>query len=199
MLLPIDDRPQWQTLSYKNIPANQVRFADNALIIQVDGSASPLIYPFSQPLRADSIAMRLSVDGYLNLDGQKQGESGADDFVFRLGVVYRGDKRLSTWQHVFAPEWVKTLFRLAPEDTGIDYIGFFNVYSDDRLAARQRSHPSSNLIIEQFVSKRSDDPMLLQFYPNKEQDILALWISSDGDDTDSSYLINLSDLQVNIR
>ena len=196
IFLSLHDVQRWQQLSYNNIPANEIQFSDNRLTIQVDSSASPLIYPFSQPRHIQLLSMNLSVDGYLNLQEQRQGEGNSDDFIFRIGVVYEGDKRLNAFQKAFAPDWIQTLFRLAPENTGVGYIHFFNVYSDDRLSLSQRIHPASELIAENFQIKRSDGQMLLEFQPETDQKVLALWISSDGDDTASNYQIELSNLSV---
>ena len=198
-VLPLQNTQQWQQLRYDNIPANQIDFSDNVLTIQVTSSASPLIYPFSQPLSIQSLSMNLSINGYLNLSEQQQGEANSDDFIFRMGVVYEGDKKLNVWQKTFAPDWVQTLFQLAPENTGVDHINFFTVYSDDRLSLSQRIHPASELIIENFEVKRSGNQMKLEFHPKADQNILALWVSSDGDDTDSSYQITLSNLSVQTR
>ena len=198
-VFPLQNIQRWQQLSYDNIPANQISFSDNALTIQVTSSASPLIYPFSQPLNIQSLSMRLSINGYINLSEQQQGEANSDDFIFRMGVVYEGDKKLNALQKAFAPDWVQTLFQLAPENTGVDHINFFTVYSDDRLSLSQRTHPASELIIEHFDVKRSGNLMELEFHPEANQNIVALWISSDGDDTDSNYQITLSNLSVQTR
>ncbi|OED48061.1 hypothetical protein ACH42_02720 [Endozoicomonas sp. (ex Bugula neritina AB1)] len=199
VLKPLQHQQQWQLLSYDDMPSNQVQFSNNRLIIDVNNSASPLIYPLSQPLKIQTLSMSLSVDGYLNLHGKQQGEENADDFIFRIGVVYEGHKQLSGFQKLFAPEWVQSLFQLAPKNTGINYIHFFNVYSDDRLSSTQRTHPASELIVESFAVKRSENTMQLEFQPDTNQTILALWISSDGDNTSSHYQVTLSNLLVQTK
>ena len=197
--LPLSNPEQWEILSYREIPANNVAFINDSMIISVNQSSSPLIYPLEQPVSIDEITLNLEVDGALNLGQQKQGEKGADDFVFRLGVVYAGEKQLTGFQKVIAPEWVKRLFQLAPEQTGVDRIHFFNVYSDDRLADGLRTHPLSTLITEQFHIKRSSDPVTLSLKPKEDKKVIALWISSDGDDTDSSFKVTLKDLTLAAR
>ena len=193
---PLKDQQQWQLLNYDGIPANQVQFSPNSLTIKVNQSASPLIYPLPKPLLIDALSMNLSINGQLNLSEHPQGESQADDFIFRIGVVYQGNRQLSLFQKAFAPKWVQTLFQLAPTDTGISYIHFFNVYSDDRLSSSRRTHPASELIVEDFEIRRTGNQMSLKFQPETNKKVLALWISSDGDDTASNYQITLRNLIV---
>ena len=195
---PLGKPERWEFLSFREIPANDVSFVDGAMVIDVNQSSSPLIYPLDQPVNIDKITLNLEVDGELNLAEQQQGEKGADDFVFRLGVVYAGDRQLTGFQKVMAPEWVKRLFQLAPDASGVDRIHFFNVYSDDRLAGEERIHPLSELITEQFSVRRSSKPLSLNLKPRDDKKIVALWISSDGDDTDSSFRVTLKDLTLSV-
>ncbi|MTI15503.1 hypothetical protein [Sansalvadorimonas verongulae] len=163
--------------------------------IHVNQSASPLIYPFSQPVALQEIALTLHIQGEINLSGRKQGEEGADDFLFRLGVVYEGDRRMGRFQRLMAPQWIKTLFALAPEGTGIDYISFYNVYSDHRLAGQERVHPASQLLKEHFVEPQTDDGhVTMKVSPESGKRVLGLWLSSDGDDTASEYSVQINSL-----
>ncbi|AMO54514.1 hypothetical protein GZ77_23415 [Endozoicomonas montiporae] len=197
--MPLSKPGQWEQLSFREIPANEVAFIDGTMIIDVNQSSSPVIYPLDQPVNIDEITLNLEVDGRLNLGEQQQGETGADDFVFRLGVVYSGQQQLTGFQKIMAPDWVKRLYQLAPDATGVERIHFFNVYSDDRLANGLRTHPLSELITEQFLFKRSFQPHVLRFKPRDNKKVIALWISSDGDDTDSSYRVTLKDLILTAR
>ena len=174
-----------------------MEFSKNSLRIDVDGSASPIIYPFETPRSLHSISLDLKVDGSLNLNDQLQGSSGGDDFVFRLGVVYEGDQTLNFFQRAIAAKWVKTLFDLAPDGTGVDHIAFFNVFSDHRLAGEERYHPASELMKEMFVEPVMEgETVSLKWAPDTDKRVLGLWISSDGDDTDSSYSVEISQLKL---
>ena len=195
--LPLSSPDQWLLLKYSSLEPNKVSFFENRLKIEVAGSASPVIYPFQNPRVLESISLNLKVNGSLNLDDQLQGSSGVDDFVFRLGVVYEGDQTLNFFQRAIAAKWVKTLFDLAPDDAGVDHIAFFNVYSDGRLAGKERYHPASRLMKEMFVESVSEgNTVTLEWTPDKSKRVLGLWISSDGDDTNSSYFVEISELRL---
>ena len=201
-LEPLSDPKGWQLLSYSSLPPNQVNIDNQEMVIRVNGSASPVIYPFKRPLSIDEISFNIQIEGKLtNTTGQRQGEKGSDDFLFRLGVVYEGEQRLSYFQRAIAADWVKTLFGLAPDGAGVDHIAFYNVYSDERLAGQERVHPASDLLKEYFVVKveEGDGKQPLVIRPDPGKKIVALWISSDGDDTGSAFEVQLSDFEVRVK
>jgi hypothetical protein len=82
----------------------------------------------------------------------------------------------------------RKLFRLAPADTGISQVRFFNVGIEPQQIGWQRQHPLSELLHEEIVAVRRHDgtfEMSASFEPPITT--LALWISADGDDTNSSF------------
>ena len=194
------DAKQWQILEYSNIPANRVSQDKYGIRIDVQASASPLIYIFDQPQSIQSI----SVSGTIGLlpmipEGAQQGDRGADDFPFRLGLVLEGDRNLDLVQRLIASEWIKTLFRLAPEGSGIDHIRFLNLSNPEPVGWQHRVHPDSKgLFIESIVGQADSN---MDFNLNHTLDmpynVLALWISSDGDDTGSSYSLTLNSVSYN--
>ena len=144
---------QWQQLKFKNINSNQVEFLKDGLLIKIDRSASPLISPLKNPKRLSKLNLQLDISGNLNLSKQLQGSKNNDDFLFRIGLVYEGEKTLNFFQKMIAPKWIQTLYSLSQGQGGIKNVVFYNVYSDDRLAKKQRIHPQSELILEKFEIK----------------------------------------------
>ncbi len=194
----IDNHHRWQLLSYSRIPANEVDFSDDEMVISVNSSASPVIYPLKTPALLTQISVELSVEGVLNKTEKLQGGKGADDFLFRLGVVYEGDQTLGFFQRTLAADWVKKLFSLAPKGTGVSHIAFHNLYSDSRLMDQSRVHPASHLLTEDFVAPSGKYPLTFTITPEPQKKVLALWISSDGDDTQSRYKVRLKDFVVQL-
>jgi len=142
--IPLDSSNRWQALRYKNIPANRIRFSKDGMTISVNNSASPLIYPLDQPLLVTRLRVEAQIEGSLNVGGPRQGEKGYDDYVLRIGLVVPGKKRLNFIQRMTAPEWVRALFKLAPEGTGISKVQFFNVAASPGQIGKSRQHPSSD-------------------------------------------------------
>ena len=138
------------------------------------------------------LLFKASLKGKVNYQ-KSQGEKGSDDFSLRVGVVYEGDKTLNFFQKAIAANWIVTLFELAPEGTGVSQINFYNTFQDKKLRDTKREHPLSDLLIENFVADISkSDSVDVKVPLNPSKKILALWISSDGDDTSSKYEVRLS-------
>ena len=197
--IPLSLETGWEVLRYSRIKQNRVRFDNEGLTIEVDNSAGPVIYPLDEASRIQAVSFSLEISGDINLGNMIQGDKGADDFVFRLGLVYEGDQTLNFLQRRFSAPWVQRLFHLAPKGTGVDLIEFYNVYSDSRLAGKSRSHPLSDLLHESFIFAQPRDGKLTRRLDlNKSTRVLALWISVDGDDTGSRFTTRITDLKLHL-
>ena len=191
----------WYQLNYSKIKSNQVRFEPDKLRITVNKSASPLIFPFEQLVKINSIRVRAKlVQGKINInENNNQLETKFDDFIFRLGAVFEGDKKLGFFKKKIAPMWIKELFKLNQTETGISHIEFFNIYSSRHIKeSSRRQHPSSKLMYENFYALISPDGEIKMDIPLEHinKNIVALWLSSDGDQTSSSFKIDISDISI---
>lgn len=193
------DPARWQKLKYTSIEQNSTRVTDTTITIEVDNSASPLIYPFVHPEKATSLDIVARVSGTISLQpGAVQGEPGHDDFRLWVGVAYAGNNRLGFLERLLAPEWIRHLFRLAPDDAGISRIEFYTTYTDQRLAGTSRVHPAIELCEQQFILNVSDDGSISQRITlATDQPVVALWVNSDGDDTDSRFKVDIERLELN--
>lgn len=190
------DEDGWQVLSYRNIPVNQVRFADDGMEISVNGSAGAIIHPLPEPAIFNKLTVLAKIDGEIDLGGKPQGSKGADDFRLRVGLVYSGTRTLNFFQRMVAAKWIRTLYDLAPKGaTGISRVEFFNSWQDSSLANQVRDHPHTDLWREHFVLHADPEGRIDQsiMIPS-DKDILAVWISVDGDDTGSTYRVWISSL-----
>ncbi len=199
--IPLDSAEGWQVLEYSNIPSHDIDFAADGMTIMVRHSASPVIFPI-KPRTVSTLKVSAEISGELSLKPLPQGDKGNDDFLFRIGLVYEGEQTLNFIQRSFAARWIKTLFELAPEGTGVERIQFFNAYSDPSLADSTRVHPLSDLISEHFViyvpQAAGSELRKVQFevQPKTDRRVLALWLSSDGDDTKSSFRVKIREIEL---
>ncbi len=192
----------FEVLTFSSIKPNVVAFHDKEIKITVEGSASPLIYPLKKPKMFKRVSLKGKIKGKLNLPSPKkinQGDKGADDFTFRLGLVTEGKKTLNFFQRAIAPSWITKLYSLGKKAraSGIKEIVFYNVVQEKSLLGKEREHPISELLKEKFIiapNKEGEFEMTLTEKDLPDENIVALWISCDGDDTKSSYEISLSDI-----
>lgn len=186
--LPVQQMSDWQVLEYNGLRANQVDFAPAGMAVRVDQSASPIIYPLPEPKRVSRVAVEGTLSDLLQVEAEAQGQDGGDDFSLKIGLVVRGGKSLNPLQRLVSAKWVKILYDLAPKGTGIDRIQFLNAVQYSNLLGRQRQHPLSELIHENNVWLL-DQPgdFNLEYRLERPLEVIAVWISIDGDDSRSQY------------
>ena len=197
--IPLRSKGDWYILKYDSLPANQVTFSDNGLSIKVDKSASPLIYPLTEdPVLIEKVSIVGHVDKLVSIKNpDQQGQKGFDDFNLRFGLVLLGSSRLNWLKRRLASKWIVEMHNLAPKNQGIDHIDFLNaVLSSNRLNS-VRTHPLSEYFKERNVWLM-DKPGAFSYshtFSNPRHTI-ALWISVDGDDTKSSFTLNIKHIQL---
>lgn len=193
-MVPLSSQ-DWVELKYKNIPSNQVKFENSQVQIQVNQSASPLIHRLQAPQSVNGFSFKLNIKGGLT---NAQADQFLEDSYFRLGLVASGEKTLNWWQKKVAADWVLKLFSMAPQGVGLDKIYFFNVspYSDQ--VGKARVHPKSELMHEFVVASHSENKEVLEVNHQLKMplQVVALWLSSDGDDTKSQFEVQIQKIEL---
>lgn len=200
VVLPLNEQTNWQVLKYSSLPPHRIRFSSAGLEMGVDASAMPLIYPLAERLRVSGVRVKGRVEGKLELPPERQGENKFDDYVFRVGLVEPGERTLNFVQRQLAAAWVRKLFELAPKGSGISRIHFFNVGTEKTQIGRRRQHPLSELILEQVVAvPRPDGRFDFVHALDRPLETIAVWLSSDGDDTGSKFTVLLEEIELQAR
>ena len=108
-----------------------------------------------------------------------------------------GEKRISGLKKLFAPSWIRHLYAQVPEGSGVDHVRFFNVTQNRDQLGKEREHPASELMREEFFGF-VERPGTFSFQQKLRTPVsaVAVWISIDGDDTNSEYDVLLSKLQL---
>jgi hypothetical protein len=197
LTIPLNDQGKWQVLQYRKIPPHKVRFASTGLEMRVERSAMPLVHPVAKPFATKRIRVRGRVEGMLDVPPGRQGEEGYDDYVFRVGLVEPGSRTLGSIQRRFVADWVRKLYELAPPGGGISGIHFFNVGAEKAHLQRTRQHPLSDLIREQVVAlPRPDGRIDFEHVLAQPLQTIAIWLSSDGDDTKSTFAVRVEAIEL---
>lgn len=193
-IVPVNSLDEWKTEKFSKGPGNDVTASATGLKIKVRSSASPLILPLKEKQLVSSFRVQVHFSDLPRFsDVAKQGLRGADDFPFRLGFIVPGDKKLTGVKKMFASSWVKHLFSQIPQETGLDRIEFFNVVQNKTLVGTSREHPASDLLRENFIYWiEKPGAVSIEHRLKSPIEAVALWISIDGDDTKSSYEVEIS-------
>lgn len=192
LVVPTDEISVWNQLSYSKIPAHEIKVENKELVIQVKASASPLVYVLPKVQLVSGFQVELVIDG--EMKPQKTGFE--EDSYLRFGLVATGDKKLNAFQKALAPDWIKKLFALSPKGYGLDKIYFFNLAQNQALLNQSRNHPQSELIHEKIVQIRKNDLSLFEYQLEKPISTAALWLSIDGDDSQSNYTVRIKNLKI---
>ncbi len=196
MAIPLDKKEAWTELAFKNIPTNTVSYSATGLNVVVKNSASPLVYKLDKFYKISGFEVVLKIDGDLqNAPAEKNIE---EDSLFRLGLVVEGKQKLNAVKKLFAPDWVKKLFALAPEGAGLEKIYFYNVGRTAASMGLKRDHPKTDLMSEEVVAVRqkNEAEVKINYQLQKPVNIAALWLSIDGDDSKSSFTTNIEKINL---
>lgn len=193
--IPLTSATGWQDLKFKKIPPNLTTFSADGLQIRVNKSSSPLIYPL--PNAVDVTGFRAEIE----IEGEIKAQSGfPEDAYLRLGFVAPGSRKLNAMERWMAADWLKKLFSLAPKDGGVDKVYFFNLA--DHASGEAREFPGSKgLMTEKIIAVRSKETKKVELKQTLPQSIktLALWLSVDGDNSESSYVLNMKSLNLETK
>lgn len=183
----------WKVLSFDNIKTHKINFLIDRLEVLVDESAAPLIYKFEKPLNVKKIELLAGIQGQINFGG-KEGDKSVDDAYLRLGLIIKGDKKLNFFQRAISPRWVKELYEVGQSHDGVDKILFLTSFEQAELFSTKRSHDNESFYDEVFAFKRSGDFISGVYELPEAVSIIGLWLSSDGDNTNSKFVLTLSKL-----
>jgi hypothetical protein len=198
LLVPLDSPSGWELLRFNRIPPHEVSFSLAGLRIDVQRSAGPVVYPLTPP----ETVSRVRAEGYVSArlalaPAARQGQRGSDDYAVRVGLVEAGSRRLSRLQRLGTAAWVERLFALAPPGAGIRQVRFLNVAEAADHIGASRQHPLSDLLYEQVVTSiDARGRFAIDHRLTEPAEILALWLSSDGDDTGSTFSVTFERLEL---
>jgi hypothetical protein len=201
ILIPLHEMGAWKLEKYSKIPPNQVSFSNQGLKVNVKNSASPIIYPLSGTPKLIGFRVRGVFSGLPKFKEKSvQGDKGADDYALRIGLIVPGQKRLTGIKKFFAASWVKQLYAQLPSDLGLDHVQFFNVGQDPKQLNQTRTHPKSELINEETISiVKEPGAFTLEHTLKNPIQAAALWVSIDGDDTESEYSVLISEIELRLN
>ena len=198
LAIPLQDPNIWTLEKYSNISKHEVSFQKSGMEIRVKDSASPIFYSLKRKYKITGFKVTGDFKGIPKFKSPTdQGNKNADDYPLRIGLIVPGDKQLNGLKKLFAPEWVTRLYTQIPSDFGLDHVHFFNITQNKNQLGSVRVHPSSALILEEFISLIEKPGVFKIDYHLKEPlSAIGLWLSIDGDDTDSEFTVILSNLEL---
>lgn len=190
------DLSKWHKVKYSKIKPNKDKNTNEALLISVNKSSSALVYKFDKPKKVKSLTVALKLIGKLNYKNKTPGEKEAEDFPIRIGLILSGDKQLNFFQRAIAPKWLIKLNDLGKKSGGFDKI-YSLIFYDKKPKFDYREHPLSKYFQEKVATQLTDKGIEYTHNYKKPMKAIGLWISADGDDTNSSFEVEIKKLDLN--
>lgn len=92
---------------------------------------------------------------------------------------------------------MKRLFALASADAGISRVQFLSVAQSPSHVGFARQYPLSDLLYEHVVTSiDAEGRFAIDHSLERVTPVLALWHSSDGDDTSSTFSVTLDRIEL---
>ena len=198
--VPLDRTNGWLFLKYGKVPPNTFRATSAGFEIGVTNSATPALFALTNGWRITELRAYGKISGTLRIPTGKQGEKAFDDYAIRVGIVEPGTRTMNWREKLISPDWVKRLFALAPPGTGITKVRFFNIATDTTHLGRTRAHPKSDLMEETIsgVPDANGNFTIVNHFA-KPIGALAVWVSSDGDHSKSSFAVTLEKVELSVE
>ncbi len=201
VVIPTNSLTEWKTEKFSNVPKNETTASPNGILIRVNNSASPVIFPLKSRVKVAGFKIRGEFRGLPKIPNPSlQGENGFDDYPLRLGFVIPGEKKLSGFKKMIAAQWVRNLYEQIKDGKGIEAVHFFNVTQNSLQVGKTRSHPTSDLFQEEFFAAvKESGPFFYEFQFKTPLEVVAVWVSIDGDDTKSKFDVLISNLDLKLN
>jgi len=198
--VPLDRTNGWLFLKYGKVPPNTFRATSAGFEIGVTNSAAPALFPLAGGFRITELRACGKISGTLKIPAGRQGEKAFDDYAIRVGIVEPGTRTMNWREKLISPDWVKQLFALVPHGTGITKVRFFNIATDTTHLGRTRAHPKSNLMEETITGvPDANGSFTITNHFAKPIGALAVWVSSDGDQSKSSFAVTLEKVELSVE
>ena len=187
------DLNKWHFVKYKKIKANTVTEVNNKLKISVNDSSSALVYKFDKPIFIKDVNIKATLKGSINYQNKIPGSKKFDDFPIRLGLILKGKHKLNFFQKAIAPSWLVELDTISSSVGGLDKI-YNLIYYIEKPNFKNREHPLSSYFFEVVAGKFINSKLQEKYSFPIKKEVIGLWLSSDGDDTHSSYEVTIEDI-----
>ncbi|VAW78279.1 hypothetical protein MNBD_GAMMA12-1193 [hydrothermal vent metagenome] len=187
------EKDKFKPIKFGSVTPTEYQFSKNQLKAVVNGSASALILPFAKPLLIKKISFKWKAKGKLKLGtAQLEASKQGDDNYYRLGLMVSGK---APFVPFFAPAWVKLTRQHLKQPSNGMQVYFVNA---QHAPGKTWLSPYSSSIKNFSVAGVKVDDGYQEVTINLKQAVstAGLWLASDGDDTQSNFVVWVKDLKI---
>lgn len=186
LIVPVENKDNFLNLKYSKLEPNKVSLKD-AIVINVNKSASPLFYKVDPPREIESIKIKGSIDV------QDKISDFDNDSYFQLGIIYEGDYRPSWLVKKVLPEWLLKVLSIS-DKYGVGRIDFHEASTQGQKLDKEDSIRDIKM---KFITNSyiKDSKIEMDIKP-KSQKILGFWLRSDGDESKAKFTTKLEQIEI---
>jgi len=196
LAIPLAVDSGWQPLKYKRYAPSECRPEDGAIHMKLKNSSCALFYPLPSMTHVTGFELKATLKGAL----KPMKDRFPLDAYLRVGLLAQGERRLKWAEKQKTAEWVRKLFQFMPKDSGFDKVYFFNTIDRHDAMLAERSTPDSyDLLWEKNIALRepNQESLNIRYELPKPMDILGVWLGADGDDSRSTFEVDVHTLDLN--
>jgi hypothetical protein len=189
--IPLGSQKAFHHITFENIPPTTYHFSEGILTATVKESASFLLYPFPRTLNVSEVVLDWKCTIVTPLSGSETIERSkeGDDFCLRVGLVLAGPAPLIPF---FAPSWIKATRDLVHESASEMY--YLVAGSRAAAGAKWVSPYASSITNIALSATPLADGWVRSVWQGAQQKVVALWLMSDGDNTNATFSTTLRSL-----
>lgn len=182
----------FEHLQFKRIKPNNHIFENGELKIEVDDSSSFLMLPFVSVKKVNKVRFKWRSEGLpLVIDAAHESTKFGDDAVIKIGMLLKADE--SSF-NPFAPSWLKRVNKLLsfPSENMV-----YLVANAKHVAGEQWLNAYNERVLMVSINsvKGPDGWQQASYQFEQSQEVVAIWIMSDGDNTDSKFTSYIKNIQ----
>ncbi|MDF1657840.1 MAG: hypothetical protein P1U58_09515 [Verrucomicrobiales bacterium] len=199
-IISLSDSTAWKIISFEKVKSNEITFNEAGLRIEVEESASPLLYLFPERKQVRNLRVTGRVSGGWKFAAGDSWKDGPDDALLRFGLIENGTKRLNALERIAAPDWIKELeSRASTTADGIGRIHCFHVMPGRQWIGETRKNPNVSIFEETISAAPEDDGRFeLSVVLDTPMETVGLWLLADGDDSEASFIVEIENIEIGL-
>lgn len=197
-LAAIGQPADWTPLSFRGIPPLNHTIAKDSITLRVVQSAGGIVRPLPAGTHVKTITIRGRIEGQLNTRAAARWQEENDDALLRVGLIHAGGKPLNALQRTAAPGWIRTLDDvLCKAGRGPARIDNLLLTPHADWVGKSRQHPKMKQVHERFAAAPGKNgTFTLTSTFDEPIDALGLWLMADGDNTESTFTVTITGIEL---
>lgn len=188
----------WHALQFRGIPPIQHSMKGGKITLEVKNSAGGLVRRLPKETQVKSFILTGNVKGELKVEADRLWEKDQDDAFLRVGLIVAGGRSLGRLERLVAPAWVVTMNDvLCADGRAPSAIRSHLLVPHAKWIGKQRPNPQMKQLVDHIVATPDADGRFTMRVDLPEAlDLVGLWLMADGDDSGSTFTVEIDSLEL---